>query len=229
MPPTRSVPPPPALTLTLCLCLVAIFLLQIALGGPGAPALIGDLGVAPERIKGEWWRLVSGSFLHLSWGHLILNLAALMVLGPPVERMVGARAFLVVWVVSSIGGAAVSCAAAPTGLSAGASGSVVGLMAAAIVPSRAGRVPPSELGSAFAPLVAALLVVNLAGGFMVAGVDGWAHVGGAAAGFLAASMLELQSQRTGDLLRRAADTAFWASVTMLCWTGMAAIRGLGQY
>jgi rhomboid family GlyGly-CTERM serine protease len=59
------------------LCIVTICgLLQF-----GAPALGESLRLAPGMIRdGELWRLLSGHLLHLSWGHYLMNGAALLVI-----------------------------------------------------------------------------------------------------------------------------------------------------
>ena len=46
---------------------------------------------------GEFWRLLSGHFVHLGWGHLFMNAAALML----VWALVGARMTLTNWLLSS--------------------------------------------------------------------------------------------------------------------------------
>jgi membrane associated rhomboid family serine protease len=51
----------------------------------------------------EYWRLFTSLFLHAGWIHLLFNLFALFVLGPPLERAIGTARFLVCYLVSGLG------------------------------------------------------------------------------------------------------------------------------
>ena len=69
------------------LALAASMLVFEALGEPARNALSLDRG---QLEAGQWWRLVSGHFVHLGWYHLMLNLlglAALVVLCPQPLRV----------------------------------------------------------------------------------------------------------------------------------------------
>jgi rhomboid family GlyGly-CTERM serine protease len=70
---------------------VACVALLLGLGGtPLRAALAWDRGAIAE---GEFWRLVSGHFVHLGWSHLLLNLAGLAL----VAWLVGKRFSAVRW------------------------------------------------------------------------------------------------------------------------------------
>lgn len=70
--------------------LAAICLLA-AIGAEDARALLKYDRLAIEA--GEWWRLVSGHFVHLGWSHLALNIAGLLL----VWILVGSAASPVGW------------------------------------------------------------------------------------------------------------------------------------
>jgi len=53
--------------------------------------------------QGEFWRLVAALFLHYGPVHLIFNLLALYVIGPPLERAIGPIRFAVCYLISGIG------------------------------------------------------------------------------------------------------------------------------
>ena len=80
--------------------------------------------------NGQWWRLLSCCFVHLGGLHLAVNMYALYVLGPMLERMLGRGRYLFLYLAS---GLCASCAALllnpETGL-AGASGAICGLLGA---------------------------------------------------------------------------------------------------
>jgi membrane associated rhomboid family serine protease len=82
---------------------------------------------APRVADGEWWRLFSAMFVHVGLIHLVFNMIALAMIGPPVERLVGTRAFLAFYLASGLVGSASSLQAHPLTTSAGASGAIIGV------------------------------------------------------------------------------------------------------
>ncbi|QDU59254.1 Rhomboid family protein [Planctomycetes bacterium Pan216] len=55
----------------------------------GAPALLEYERAAV--VSGQWWRLATGHLLHWSFGHLLLDLSAVVIIGGVLERMVRER------------------------------------------------------------------------------------------------------------------------------------------
>jgi len=51
---------------------------------------------------GEWWRLLTGHLVHLGWGHLWPNLAALALIGALLERTFRPRDWIVVGLASAV-------------------------------------------------------------------------------------------------------------------------------
>ena len=80
---------------------------------PGTPqyqdALV-DFGAKVNELigKGEYWRFVTPMFIHIGAMHLLVNMYSLYMIGPPVERLYGTARFLVMYVLSGIGGVACS-------------------------------------------------------------------------------------------------------------------------
>lgn len=166
---------------------VAVFVLQqvpaLALerrfwliGGPVVdPVLRQVVGVA----DGEVWRLLTAAFLHGGLLHLLLNMYALYLFGPPLEAALGRARFAALYVVAALGGSATSYAFGNPGQpSLGASGAVFGLLGAYLVVNR--RLRRDSSG------VLVLLAVNFAFGLLVPRIDWRAHLGGLVAGVLCA-------------------------------------------
>src|SRR5437764_14493649 len=78
------------------LILLAVFVAEIALGAAGNERALVPLGALITRgwSSSDWWRVVTFSFLHLTWLHLALNTAGLLWLGRIVERRLGRMPFL---------------------------------------------------------------------------------------------------------------------------------------
>ena len=157
--------------------------------GAVPPPPFGDpvIGVA----AGEYYRLLTSAFLHGGVVHLLLNMYALYLFGPQLEGALGRLRFIVLYVVSALGGSALSYAfAAPTQPSLGASGAVFGLLGAYLVINR-------RLGRDNTPLLM-LLAINLAYGFLVPNIDWRAHLGGLVTGGLVAAVIAYApAQRRG--------------------------------
>jgi rhomboid protease GluP len=64
---------------------------------------LGALDIGAVIGKGEFWRLLTALFLHEGLVHLGFNLLALYIIGPPLEKILGAIRFAVCYVVSGIG------------------------------------------------------------------------------------------------------------------------------
>lgn len=79
--------------------------------------------------NGAWWQLLTSGFLHIGPIHLTFNMIALWVIGRDLEQVLGSARFLVVYLVSLLGGSlVVYLFENPASHTAGASGAVFGLM-----------------------------------------------------------------------------------------------------
>src|SRR5205085_268722 len=92
-------------------------------------------------LDGEPWRLLTAAFLHAGWVHLGFNAWGLWQMGW-VQRTLGRRGFLAVYLLSALAGNLASLLRPGGTLSVGASGALCGLvgaiLATVIVPSRSG-------------------------------------------------------------------------------------------
>jgi membrane associated rhomboid family serine protease len=195
----------PLVTLGLLAANVLVFLvgLQLAsqkgLTGPyvaldlkgGGPVnfIYHDLGAMVKQdvlLGGQWWRLLSNCFVHFGVIHLAMNMYALWVLGPLLERMWGRWRFLVLYLVSGLGGSCAFVMFTPAGLLAGASGALCGILASMATWVFLNRpYLPAGMASDWMRriLTNALLIAFIS---FVPGVSASAHFGGAVAGLVAA-------------------------------------------
>ena len=88
----------------------------------------------PGPLDGGWWQLLTNAFTHSEPLHLGMNMLALWILGPQVERILGRTRFLALYFVSALAASAfVMWLAEPTTTTLGASGAISGLMGALLI------------------------------------------------------------------------------------------------
>ncbi len=161
---------------------------------------------------GEWWRLVMPNFLHWSLWHIGMNMYALWQIGPMVEENFGSRRYLFLYLATGISGFVASTLWNPTGLSAGASASLFGLIGVLI--TYLGPRPgfAREYRSQLIRWAVIILVIGLFLPFDNAG-----HVGGLVAGLiLGRVMSDRRAATPGAKLRLALMT--WSSALVLLYS-----------
>jgi membrane associated rhomboid family serine protease len=154
-----------------------------------------DGGVA----NGEWYRLITGAFLHDPRNplHILFNMYVLYWLGTMLEPVLGHWRFLALYFASLLAGSFGVMLVNPDSLTVGASGAVFGLMAAAFVFQRARGVDPWRSG------LGPVILFNLALPFLFPNlnISIAAHIGGLIGGAIAALAMEwIGARRRGDLL-----------------------------
>jgi membrane associated rhomboid family serine protease len=102
---------------------------------------------------GEWYRLITSTFLHSlpaqgAFGilHIVLNMWWLWRLGPAVEEVLGRLRFVLLYLLSGLGGSVLLYLIAPATGAVGASGAIFGLAAAYYITSRRLNRPLAESG-----------------------------------------------------------------------------------
>ena len=144
--------------------------------GAGGPVLEHGALYGPLVASGEWWRLVSGAFLHAGIFHLGMNMLLLWFLSQELEPALGRLRFAVLYVVSLLGGALGVMVLDPLAPTVGASGAVFGLMGALIVLQLRAKQNPWQSG------IGGLVALNLVLTFLIPGISIGGHIGGLVAG-----------------------------------------------
>ena len=178
----------PVATLAILAVNGLLFVLETLAGGSKNPGVLLDFGASygPYLRRGEYWRLVMPMFLHIGWLHLLVNSYALYILGPILEHVYGYGRYAAIYVATGIGSALLSMTIS-NNIAAGASGAIFGVAGAMLVTGYLHRdVIPLRWGRAFGRGMIPFIVVNLAFGFSVRGIDNWGHLGGLASGVLLA-------------------------------------------
>ncbi len=164
----------------------------------------------PVTKEGEWWRLLTSTFLHFGILHVAMNMWALWSAGALVERLYGNVSFLALYVFAGLSGSLVSLLwNADRVISAGASGAIFGVYGAlgAFVLRQPGSIPRGVLKSLTGSTVAFILY-SIAIGVMVPAIDNAAHAGGLVGGFVLAWLLArpLEPRKPLGLVRSALAT-----------------------
>ncbi|MCC6622142.1 MAG: rhomboid family intramembrane serine protease [Deltaproteobacteria bacterium] len=178
-------------TFVMLVLIVGIYLVSMAAGGidedsgglnllaPRSEVLI-DLGALfrPFVDGGQWWRLVTASFLHGNVIHLLFNAFALWMVGRVYEHDAGPVKTLALYLVSGVVGFLFSYAFS-SGFAVGASAALSGLIGAIIVRR---RVIDGDFSDHRTQVAIQFAISTAVFGLLVARVDNFAHLGGFLAG-----------------------------------------------
>lgn len=175
---------------------VGVWALMVTMGAdalkPSADLMLRCGGNTAYNVQhGQWWRLLTATFLHGGAVHLVMNMLGLWVIGQTVERIYGHRIFLLMYLCSGLLGSALSLHfSAQQRVSVGASGAIFGIAGALLVAVLQHRKTlPRLFGKQMLSGMGFFILYSLAQGFANAGIDNAAHVGGLIAGGLMAVIL----------------------------------------
>ena len=140
---------------------------------------------------GEWWRMITGGFLHAGVIHLAFNMFLLWMLGSQLERLLGVTSYLLLYFGSLLSGVLGVMLLDPKVLTVGASGAVFGLMGATVVYQLRRGLSPWSNG------IGSLLVINLIFTFARPNISVGGHIGGLLGGLLLGWLID--EMHTRDL------------------------------
>ena len=148
----------------------------------------------PYVLKGEeYYRLFTSMFMHFGFDHLMNNMITLIIVGRYLEPVVGKVRFLVIYLISGLGGNILSLVAeSQTGgyaVSAGASGAIFGLTGALLGLTILNR---GQIAGITKQSMLIMIGISLYNGFASEGVDNLAHIGGLICGFIITFLLCFQ-------------------------------------
>jgi membrane associated rhomboid family serine protease len=210
-------------TIVLIAINVVAFLIEIAVGGGGftignGNSVIIDYGLfGPLVAEGEWYRLVTGGFLHASLFHIGFNMLLLYFLGRLLEPALGTPRFVVLYFVSLLAGSFGALLLDPNALTVGASGAVFGLAGATFVVAR-GRGMDAIAGE-----IGFLIVINLIFSFTFRNISLGGHLGGLIGGAICALVIVAGERGMLGPNRRFAEYAAMAAVAVVSVVGALAV------
>lgn len=131
-------------------------------------------------VDGQWFRLITPMFLHVDFFHLLFNSMALASFGVETELIFGKKKFLIIYFVSGLAGS-VGSFIFSSGVSAGASGAIFGLIGANLYLLTLNKEVYKRV---FGNSIIVLLGINIAYGISNPVIDDSAHIAGLIGGFL---------------------------------------------
>lgn len=196
---------------------IGLFIMQILTGvdanNPSTEALLKwGANALPFTMGDDPWRLVSSAFLHIGLMHLLFNGFAMYFFGQIAEPMFGSAKFLALFLLAAIGGNLLNSyvtwqsildGTGQPGLSAGASGGIMGIGAALLIAALF-KISVNGMVLNLKSLIF-IMGINLVYGFAVPGIDNAGHIGGAITGLVIALAFAIgYRQRLAGAIQNAA-------------------------
>ena len=151
--------------------------------------IINNFCVYGPLIKaGQYYRIITGAFLHGGILHLAFNCYALYVIGSQLESYLGKVRYLIIYLFSAVTASLFSMIF-NSNPSIGASGAIFGLMGALVYFGYHYRV---YLGNVLKSQIIPLILFNLLIGALSTGIDNFSHIGGLIGGLLITSALGIK-------------------------------------
>ncbi|MGC9505606.1 rhomboid family intramembrane serine protease [Baaleninema sp.] len=174
----------------------AVFLLELRLGGSENLWVLYQLGaLVPEEVwAGEWWRVVTATFLHFGIPHLAMNMFGLYILGQFVESRIGMGRFLLTYFASGVGSMAfialLALRGGETQFVVGASGAVMGLIGAvAAIFWQGWRQEKAQIAKDRLRSILFVIAIQAAFDLSIPEICFLCHASGAVLGFITANLL----------------------------------------
>lgn len=188
----RNKPEAPC-TVALIVINMAVFFIMSLFGNTEDVMFMLEHGAMFEPLiteEHEYYRIITSMFLHFGIEHLLNNMVILGALGWNLELETGKIRFLIIYLVSGIGGNLLSLylgvSSAEYAVSAGASGAIFGLMGALLYVAARNR---GRMGRISGKGVLFMIALSLYFGITSSGIDNAAHIGGLLCGFILAVIL----------------------------------------
>ena len=189
-------------------------LLNILSPDPRILLRLGETGAVPEDQLHRWWTLLTANYLHAGILHILFNMIALSQIGPFTVLEYGACRMFSIFTLSGVGGFLISCVAGVP-FTLGASAAVCGLIGAALY---FGKSRGGQYGQAVYQQVIGWVIGIFLFGFLVPGINNWAHGGGLVSGVLTGFILGYQERQEESFYHKLLGIiCLLATVAALIW------------
>ena len=163
-------------------------------------------GVNLYIMEGQFWRLITPTFMHSGFSHMLFNSFSLVLFGPALERMLGGGRFLLVYLLSGLIANVATLLLEPlTYTHVGSSGAIFGLFGyyIAIVIFRKNMMTKQN-----SQIIITLSVVSLIMTFLQPNINITAHLFGLLGGFLLGAIPYYNKKDLSDSIK---GTVNWAN------------------
>ncbi|MFD0826783.1 rhomboid family intramembrane serine protease [Neobacillus sp. M.A.Huq-85] len=163
-------------------------------------------GVNLYILEGEYWRLITPTFLHSGFTHMLFNSVSLLLFGPALERMLGGVKFLLVYLVSGLIANLATLLLEPLSYThVGSSGAIFGLFGyyVAIIIFR-----KNWLSRQNSHIILVLCVLSLIMTFLQPNINITAHLFGLLGGFFLGVIPYYNKKELSNSIK---DVTYWAS------------------
>jgi len=146
---------------------------------------LGATGTYPIDNFNHWWSIVTASYLHGGLLHVVLNMIALNQIGKLIVAEFGTYRFWIIYTVSGVLGFSISWLIG-INFTIGASAAICGLIGAGLY---FGKSQGGDYANAVYRHISGWVIGLFMVGFLVPGINNWAHAGGLFGGILFAYLL----------------------------------------
>jgi membrane associated rhomboid family serine protease len=201
----------PVITYGLIAINVVMFVLETVSSGVQSELALRSPAVA----NGDLYRLLTSAFMHYGLTHLLFNMYALFIVGPPLEVWLGRLRFGALYALSALGGSVLVYLLAPlNAATAGASGAVFGLFGASFVVGKRLNLDVRWVIGLIAINLAFTFVIPLLGGQNIS----WqGHIGGLVTGALVAASYAYAPRERRTVIQVSVTVAVLAVFALLIW------------
>ena len=162
------------------ICINVIVFIVTSLPVIGDKIFYASVNVNGLVANGEIWRVITSTFIHAGFLHLLFNMFSLFLFGPELERIAGKLRFLTIYLLGGIvGNVATFLTQDSFYATVGASGAIFGIFGAYLaILARHHRYTP-QLKQVILPIVVISVILT----FFQSNVNAAGHIGGLIGGF----------------------------------------------
>ncbi|MBM7644668.1 membrane associated rhomboid family serine protease [Scopulibacillus daqui] len=167
-----------------------IFLDKITPSGIGYSILSSGIGFNAAIAYGEWWRLITPIFLHITFPHILFNCFSILLFAPALELLLGKWRFIAAYLGAGFISNLASFIFQPMGYThLGASGAIFGLFGIYLYMVAIRR---DLIDKTNTTIIVVILILGLISTFIYPDIDVLGHLFGFLGGFILAPFLLLK-------------------------------------
>lgn len=203
---------------------IIVFLIMTMTGGSESIDNLVRFGavVKSKVAEGQWWRLLTASFIHIGIGHILFNMYFLYQLGPVFEKLYSSVNFLIIYLLAGIMGNLVSFAFGNVStVSAGASTSLYGMFGLAL--GMMMNYKDDAILRSFGASFLSVIAINIIYSLISPRVGMLGHLGGLLGGLLLSGVFPVVGRELASSTRLISITAFVILAILFVRIGMKSV------